>query len=150
SIANDVVSSLLPATPVLDLRTTANVVQGNIIGLDVAGKKDLGNLASGISVRSSPVNTIGGSEARAGNVISANGGSGVNILGTISMSNAIQGNRIGTDASGNMKIGNLLDGVTIENAPANIVGGAGPGQRNVISGNLGDGVQVIGRGSGGT
>jgi Periplasmic copper-binding protein (NosD) len=141
TITNDVATAGLP--------TTANVVQGNIIGLDASGTKGLGNASSGVSVISAPGNTIGGSQSGAGNVISANLGSGVVISGAVSKSNTIQGNRIGTDATGSSALGNLLGGVTIQNAPANVVGGAAPGQRNVISGNFGDGIQVIGQGAAG-
>ena len=58
----------------------------------------------------------------------------------------IEGNFIGTDASGTLDRGNVDDGVDIEGARDVTVGGILSGQRNLISGNNGDGIEV---GSGG-
>ncbi len=53
----------------------ANIVQGNIIGADIAGTQPLGNLAGGgIIISNSPDNAIGGTAAGAGNIIAFNGG----------------------------------------------------------------------------
>ena len=52
------------------------------------------------------------------------------------------GNRIGTDALGAVALGNTSDGVSIEGAPSNTVGGTTAATRNVLSGNLGDGLSI--------
>src|SRR5204863_475631 len=53
----------------------------------------------------------------------------------------IQGNFIGTDASGTQKLGNGTFGITFQSgAVANMVGGSTSGARNVISGNGSTGV----------
>lgn len=58
--------------------------------------------------------------------------------------NIIEGNFIGTDATGTTALGNGF-GVYIFNwSPNNIIGGATPGARNLISGNNSDGVHVYG------
>lgn len=54
--------------------------------------------------------------------------------------NIIEGNRIGTDVSGTMRIGNLGQGVRIE-SPNNLIGGTTSRARNLISGND-SGIQV--------
>jgi hypothetical protein len=58
--------------------------------------------------------------------------------------NVVEGNFIGTDASGTLPRGNFLDGVLINQA-GNRVGGTTPGARNVISdNNNGSGVSITG------
>ena len=60
-----------------------NLVQGNYIGTDYSGTVGLGNVRSGVRLSSGDLkdsasnNSIGGSVAGAGNLISANGESGV-------------------------------------------------------------------------
>src|SRR5262249_38281960 len=49
--------------------------------------------------------------------------------------NTIQGNFIGTDATGMSAMGNR-NGVLMDESPNNHIGGLEPGQRNLISGNL--------------
>src|SRR5207248_8803932 len=68
-----------------------------------------------------------------GNVISGNGQIGVNVLFPGSSGNAIQGNLIGTNAAGTAALGNFSAGINFYGAPNNLVGGADPGARNVIS-----------------
>ena len=58
--------------------------------------------------------------------------------------NVIQGNYIGTDASGTLDLGNSLIGVSIDNSPNNTIGGIGVGTRNLISGNNQSGISIIG------
>jgi Periplasmic copper-binding protein (NosD) len=62
--------------------------------------------------------------------------------------NRIEGNYVGTDASGTQKLRNELYGVVIMSAPGNVVGGAVSGAGNVISGNGEQGVLI--RSSGAT
>jgi hypothetical protein len=61
--------------------------------------------------------------------------------------NVIRGNYIGTDAAGAADLGNGSTGNMIYGSPSNTIGGAGAGERNVISGNDGEGI-YIGGGSG--
>ncbi len=58
----------------------------------------------------------------------------------------IEGNFIGTDASGTLDRGND-EGVNISLGGKNTVGGTTSGQRNLISGNNGDGVELGGSGT---
>jgi titin len=116
-------------------------VQGNYIGTDATGQADLGNSYSGVLVRSSG-NIIGGTTAGAGNVISGNSYDGVDIDGSAS-GNKVEGNYIGTDATGQADLGNSRYGLWVK-GPDNTVGGTVSGARNVISGNDDQAVYLYG------
>jgi len=118
-----------------------NIIEGNFIGTDVSGTSDLGNTNDGVRIETSN-NTIGGTVASARNVISGNNNDGVEINGSAASGNLVQGNFIGTDASGTTDLGNDVDGVRITGAPGNTIGGTASGARNVISGNNNDGVEI--------
>ena len=127
--------------------SSANVIEGNFIGTDHTGEKPLGNAGSGVYALQSSANTIGGTTAGARNVISANGGSGVELYN--SSNNLVEGDYIGTDATGTTaysganRLGNQGDGVLIHfGSTANTIGGTAASALNVISGNLGNGVEI--------
>lgn len=61
--------------------------------------------------------------------------------------NLVQGNRIGTTADGSQAMGNTGDGVHLEEAPGNTIGGGVAAARNVIGGNKRDGVSIGGAGA---
>jgi CSLREA domain-containing protein len=118
-----------------------NKVEGNYIGTDASGTADLGNAGDGVYIWEADSNTVGGSTTAARNVISGNSGSGVRIFSG-STRNKVEGNYIGTDATGTAEIGNRAAGVAIEDSSSNIVGGTAAGARNVISGNGHSGVLI--------
>ncbi|HYX22369.1 MAG TPA: hypothetical protein VFA98_16115, partial [Thermoanaerobaculia bacterium] len=91
-----------------DSTVTNNVIQGNFIGTDVTGTLPLGNGAPGIA-SGAWNNTIGGSAAGAGNVISGNVTAGISM--GYADGSTIQGNFIGTDVTGTLAIGNQGPGV---------------------------------------
>ena len=104
--------------------SNGNIVAGNKIGTDVTGTVALGNASSGIEVDAGCAdNTMGGTASAAGNVISANGSYGIWITGTGATDNLIQGNKIGTDVTGTVALGNAFWGVTLQEAADNTVGG---------------------------
>jgi parallel beta-helix repeat protein len=105
-----------------------NLIEGNYIGTDVSGSRALGNVDNGISIEGSWENNM------TGNLISGNGGFGIVITDPGSSGNVVAGNLIGTDASGTSAIGNGDCGVSVAES-FNLVGGATPGARNLISGN---------------
>jgi CSLREA domain-containing protein len=109
---------------------TTNTVRGNYIGVDVSGSFALGNARSGVAVILGASNNI-----IRDNVVSANVESGVYIQFDNSTGNIVRGNRIGTNASGTAALGNGYNGVTLDGAPGNLVGGVGEGMGNLISGN---------------
>ena len=139
---------------------TANVVQGNKIGTNAAGTAAVPNVQQGIRVISNATaNEIGGDGAGEGNLISGNGGAGVDIRGADA--NVVQGNFIGTDLAGEAALPNGGGGVEVglfgaSEAEDNRIGGpdtsadaTGGGARNLISGNNQNGVRVHNAGTDG-
>lgn len=127
--------------------TEQTLIQGNLIGTTADGRRALGNQRDGILLDASSSNTIGGGSTGAGNVISANGGHGVDLVRG-SSGNAFQNNFIGTDATGTLRLGNQGNGVNLASG-GNSVGGFSSGTGNTIafngSGAIGAGVQLVGQ-----
>lgn len=123
-----------------------NVVQGNYIGTDVTGSLDLGNSFNGLSIYYASNNTIGGTISGAGNTIAGNNSYGVFVAGTAfypANANLIQGNVIGTDASGTNAIPNGHAGIRFFDWVTNtVVGGTAPGAGNVIAFNTVFGISL--------
>ncbi|AGA29090.1 Calx-beta domain-containing protein [Singulisphaera acidiphila] len=124
-----------------------NRVAGNVIGTSLDGESAKGNGLAGISIVQSSNNVIGGSASTAGNLVSGNSGSGIVLSGTSTKQNLVQGNHIGTDIDGDDPLGNQLDGIVLDNAPENRIGGVEPGQGNLISGNQLTGLRILGSGA---
>ena len=123
-----------------------NTIEGNLVGLGADGSTASANVLGGIVIGSSS-NTVGGMTALARNVLSGNGNAGVAVLGS---NNAIIGNYIGTDATGTLDRGNWQDGVFVSSGSSNRIGGASAAERNVISGNGRQGLEIFGAGTTGT
>ncbi|MCM3903249.1 MAG: DUF4214 domain-containing protein, partial [Pyrinomonadaceae bacterium] len=121
---------------------TLNVVQGNLLGTDIAGAADLGNSDNGVLIEQGKQNTVGGTTSGARNIISGNNANGVEFAAAAE-ENVVQGNLIGTNAAGTASVANSLEGVRLT-APKNIIGGTTPAARNVISGNSRDGIRISG------
>jgi parallel beta-helix repeat protein len=117
-----------------------DLVQGNRIGTDTSGTAALSPFAYGIEVSGSPANTV------EDNLISGNA-FGIFVHGGSASANVIQGNLVGTDASGTVALPNTTTGVWIFGAPGTIIGGTGDGEGNVISGNATDGIDIGGTGA---
>jgi hypothetical protein len=127
---------------------TGNLVQGNYIGTNLHGKAPVANF-NGIWIGlGAGNNTIGGTGAGAGNVVSGNADDGIEIDGSFgggpSSGNLIAGNLIGTDVTGTAPLGNGDCGVALEDAPYDQVGGTAPGAGNVISANQSSGIAISG------
>ena len=120
---------------IIDGTTEPDFVGTPIIELDGS---NAGAGASGLRI------TAGNSTVK-GLVINRFQGHGV-LLET-NGSSVIQGNYIGTDAEGATDLGNGGDGVHIADSASNTVGGTTAEERNVISGNDSDGVEIYGSGS---
>ena len=142
--ARNIISGNAQAGVFLTGLSRSNHVTGNFIGVDATGTNALGNIGSGVLITNATVNFIGNSAAGSGNVISGNLDSGVILRLVTTTNNQVLGNRIGTDVTGTKAIPNGSNyGVLIDRAPANQIGGATPGTRNLISGNY-DGITIIG------
>jgi len=107
-----------------------NTIQGNYIGTDVTGTEARPNAGFGVSVYLSG-NLIGGTAPEDRNVLSGNGYDNAHIRGA---GNMVQGNYIGTDATGTVTLGNTPYGVLISGGIETNNNTIGPG--NVISGNV--------------
>jgi len=125
------------------LTAISNRVMGNYIGTDLTGTADLGNTNNGVLLYSTTANVIGGATAGARNIISANNQSGVYLLESLTTGNQIRGNYIGTTFTGQAALSNSIDGITIYNAPGNLIGGSLAGEGNVISGNRERGIYIV-------
>jgi hypothetical protein len=76
--------------------------------------------------------------------IYANAGQGTDLGGSGTQDTTVIGNLIGTDHTGTSEIPNGGDGVKIDDALNNTIGGTADDPSNVISGNTGDGVEITG------
>ena len=117
-------------------------VTGSVFGLDGLSVGATGNYTGLNMGNNSP---IGGTAAGQRNVFSGNV-RGIQVNGGgcgAANACAITGNLIGTGLSGTTAFGNTESGIRIENAYASIAG-------NVVSGNRGDGVKIVGGGSSGS
>jgi RHS repeat-associated protein len=148
--ARNIISGCDTAVQILDATTSGTVVQGNYFGTDPTGVTGNFNYES-VSIQGSSGNLIGGTAAGAGNVMVGRGFGAVAINGAAN-NNVVQGNFIGTDASGRsalyMHNGTQTAGIIISSysspATGNLIGGLTPGAANVISGLTSDGVQISG------
>jgi hypothetical protein len=120
---------------IYDIGTMSNTVRGNYIGTNVNGTAPISNSGIGIEINNSAThNIIGGSRAAGeGNLISGNGGIGIGIYDSTTMSNTIKGNNISTDASGTYAIKNNYQGIFGE-GDYTTFGGTTADERNLISG----------------
>ncbi len=125
---------------------SSNFIQGNYIGVDVTGTAALANIGVGVAAFGAPNTTIGGLTPTPGtppgNLIAGNAGWGVEVSFATATNNTVQGNLIGTNATGTAALGNA-GGIAIgANAGANnnLIGGTADGARNVISGNSNYGI----------
>ena len=152
--------------------SSANTVVANRIGTNAAGTSAIANRGNGIWItQRSRGNEIGGTAfvdtvtgkannptgskgtvtpvfvvPPLGNLISGNGGNGV-MIDTGSPDNTLNGNFIGTTASGDGALGNAGNGVWIDRAPGNSLVGCKFVNNpfvyyNVISGNRQNGLRV--------
>ena len=125
---------------------SGNAILGNLIGTDVTGSVAMPNQGHGVHIQGNGV-TVGGPLPGAGNVISGNLGDGVFLDGA--SSNVVQGNFVGTDASGIRPLGNGINGVSATfgfasdlSATNNTIGGTGAGAGNIIAFNSNIGVKI--------
>ncbi len=117
---------------------TGNVVQGNFLGTDVSGTVAEGGEAGITDGGNGTV--IGWTTPDARNIISANT-VGIDLFGA---QGVVEGNFIGTDASGTAALGNTDVGIREQSQFTNTIGGAAAGAGNLISGNHNIGVTLGG------
>ncbi len=128
---------------------TANVVQGNLIGLNAAAMASEKTLS--MESRSETEDSIRSEEQRSEPATSfratSETASTPPVGGGFSL---IEGNFIGTDLTGTIPLGNRLTGITLGSDQGTHIGGSEPGAGNLISGNRRGGIEIyttIGPGS---
>ena len=117
--------------------TSTTSILGNTVGLGADGTTTVSNAAEGI--RFHGTGTIGDGTSGGQNVVSGNHGTGIDVAGNFAFA-AVLGNRVGTDAAGQIARPNAL-GINVSGNGSN-VGGSAPGAGNLVSGNSGVGIRV--------
>lgn len=131
----------------------SNTIAANIIGLRFDGTLPISNTLGGILIDSgSRNNRVGGSSAAEQNVIAGNGGPGVVISGTATLSNTVAGNIIGLrraapNGAYNTPAGNTGDGVLVTGGARFTRVGGTTAEGNIIAANTGNGVRIAGTGT---
>ena len=121
---------------------TGNEILGNLIGTSADGRHPLANKGDGILISGASATLVGDSVPGAGNVLSGNLSNGIE-LADGATGNLILGNLIGVTANATSPLGNQGDGVRLDGATLNSVGGINSGDGNVISSNQGDGIETV-------
>ena len=132
------------ACPNADLRLTNMsdvAVQGNKFGVDPSGTKGISRgVGTGIYLEGGDDSVvIGGTAAGAGNVM----GSKLTAIASFGgNATVIQGNFIGTDATGTIDLGNAREGISNQTGSAMTIGGTGAGEANAILHNRNGGIRI--------
>jgi hypothetical protein len=123
------------------VQSSGLVVEGCFLGTDASGTIAKGN-DEGVRTAGAgtPGMRVGGTTPAARNLISGNGTGILIESGTV---HVVQGNFIGTDATGTGALGNSLDGISLQ-ASSNTIGGTTTAARNIISGNGQHGISLGG------
>ena len=116
----------------VDIYGSNCLVEGNLIGTNAAGTAAVPNTVYGVNV-SAEAATIGGTSPGDANIISGNAGDGVVIGGSNCV---LEGNLIGTNATGTAAVANGVYGIAVVTPDATI-GGTSASAANIISGNGG-------------
>jgi hypothetical protein len=136
--SRNVISGNSQAGVGIGIGVSAAVISGNHIGINAAGTLALPNGEDGVFISAAAGIMIGGIAAGAGNVISGNG-TGINT--GLSFGALIQGNLVGTNASGTAAVPNRT-GIISGQSLSMVIGGSSQA-RNLVSGNTRDGVLIL-------
>jgi uncharacterized repeat protein (TIGR01451 family) len=123
-----------------------NVISGNRIGTTADGAHALPNEGDGVLLSGAVGTQVGDSHLGGGNVISGNLLHGLELNANAS-NNLIVGNVIGASADASHPLGNQRDGIFLNNAASNMIGGVGIGDGNVVASNQGQGIETRGTSS---
>ncbi len=127
---------------VVGAAASGNLVQGNFIGTTSSGLGALRNGRAGIGISGAGGNVIGGTAIGSGNLVSGNGDAGIYLIGAGAVGNIIRGNILGADISGTSGLGNAFEGIYLERASSNTIGGSVFGAGNLISANYTRGIYL--------
>jgi hypothetical protein len=156
--AGNLISGNRTGVLVSGLEARGTRVFGNLIGTSVTGFDPLGNDGIGIHILDAPESTIGsGRSLTMCNLVSGNGTSGsysgIYVQRPGARDAVVEGNFVGVDQLGMDPIGNSGNGITIDGAPAALVGGANTSngwRGNVVAANGMAGIAVLGDSAAGT
>lgn len=140
--ANLISGNLGSGAAIHGLSSSANTFQANKIGTDRTGKSSQPNGAGGLYLDNTSNNLIGGDTPSFRNLISGNTGSGIQLRGLGAHGNSIQGNFVGVDVSGSLALGNSVDGISLDQASSNLIGGSTLSAANIISANTLVGIRI--------
>jgi hypothetical protein len=130
----NVISGNLNGVDIEGATAVGTLVQANLIGTDLTGEIDLGNAQAGVLIPQNATDTVIEGDAKGSQVISGNN-QGIVISGASATGNLIEGNLIGTDKTGESAMPNAQQGVYIEGASGNTIGGTTSAALNLISAN---------------
>ncbi len=139
--SRNVISGNNGAGVTITTSSTDTVVTGNYIGTNAAGTAAIPNVGDGVFIEQSAGTIVGGASPAEGNLISGNTALGVGVF-TDCTRTRIQGNVIGETVGGD-RLGNGADGVYMQGASGNLVGGENAGEGNRIAFNGATGVKVF-------
>lgn len=130
-----------------DGSVTRNSIVGNFICTDSTATFSapaVNGGAGGIVIKDrAPANRVGSGDRADRNVVSGCAHRGINISYVGSNRNVVQGNLVGLSPDGSRALANRAHGIDVNYAAQdNLIGGTGPGEGNVSSGNIGSGVEV--------
>lgn len=144
STVRGLVINRFPRNGITLLARGSYLIADNYIGTDVTGTVARGNGEHGIALGREFFTNTQNTIRR--NVISGNVGHGIQIGHPDAGENIIQGNYIGTNATGTAALPNTIDGIFVL-APNNTIGGTDAIARNIISGNGRHGILMGGLGN---
>jgi len=124
-----------------------NVIAGNFVGTDPSGAwgapaRTL--YANGIQIEHGAArNEIGGPALADRNVVSGNPGHGIALYHVESDFNVIRNNLVGLTPDGRYRLANWVEGIDVNlGSSDNVIGGTGPYDANVVSGNGTGGIEL--------
>lgn len=132
---------------IINANSNSNQIVGNYVGTNISGLTAVANQSHGVFISGS--STLVSNNLISGNLSNGVGVNGFNII-PAPTDNVIQGNLIGTNASGVSAIPNLAAGVSVFEAANTRVGGGLLAQRNIISANKQQGIVITDQSSIGT
>ena len=126
---------------------TRNRIVGNFVCTDSSATftaPAVNGGAGGVVIKDrAPGNRVGSAARADRNVVSGCAHRGINISYAGSNRNVVQGNLVGLSPDGSRALANRAHGIDVNYAAQdNLIGGAGPGEGNVSSGNVGSGVEI--------
>jgi CSLREA domain-containing protein/uncharacterized repeat protein (TIGR01451 family) len=131
--------NLLAALPMVTSNTTLDATtQPGYTGSPII---ELNGASSGAATNG--FNLLGSNCTIRGFVINRFTANGISINGS---SNTVTGNYIGTNVAGTAALANAETGIVLNSGTNNVIGGTTGSLRNVISGNDGNGISVLGTG----